>query len=236
MHEIAWGNEQLILTNTRFSCLCKLHSDYSFVPQWRPPFISALAPDDRCHLNGLALVNGIPKYVTVLGQTNTGGGWRQDKVSGGCLLDLPNGEVVAAGLAMPHSPRVVQERVWVLNSGLGELSLVDVTSGKVEPVVGLSGYPRGLAIAGRIAFVGLSKARETETFGNLPISDRFDALKCGVAVVDLQGGRQVGFLEFKSGVDEIFDVQLLQGYSHPLLLGPHASKEGHAPIWLVPSV
>ena len=44
--------------NTLFSCLAGLDSRYSFVPRWRPPFISALAAEDRCHLNGLAMVDG----------------------------------------------------------------------------------------------------------------------------------------------------------------------------------
>ena len=30
-----------------------------FSPRWRPPFVSALAPEDRCHLNGLAMVDGV---------------------------------------------------------------------------------------------------------------------------------------------------------------------------------
>ena len=235
VHEIGWGQAELVLTNTQFSCLCKLHRDYSFVPLWRPPFISALAPQDRCHLNGVALVDGQPKYVTVLDQTDTAGGWRSQKATNGSILEVPSGRVVASGLAMPHSPRVSRNQLWVLNSGVGELSAVEQSSGRVEPVVSLLGYPRGLAIADRFAFVGLSKVRETATFGDLPICDRFDELKCGVAIVDLQTEKQIGLLEFQSGVDEIFDVQLLEGIRNPFLSGPYATAEGGAPIWLVPS-
>lgn len=233
VHELAWGQDQLVVTNTRFSCLCSLDNAYSFVPQWQPPFVSALAPEDRCHLNGVALVEGKPQYVTVLGQTNSSGGWRPNKATGGCILDVSSGEVVAQGLAMPHSPRVGHNRLWVLNSGLGELMMVDISSGQMEAVVSLPGYPRGLALAGQFAFVGLSKARETATFGNLPISDR--TLKCGVAIVDLQAGKQIGLLEFQSGVDEIFDVQVLPGIRNPFFSGPYATTDGSAPIWLVPS-
>ena len=235
VHELTWGQEQLVVTNTRFSCLCSLDNNYSFVPQWRPPFVSALVPEDRCHLNGIALVQGQPKYATVLGQTNTAGGWRSRKATDGCVLEVPSGEVVATGLAMPHSPRVRLNRLWVLNSGLGEVTMVTLPSGQLEPVVALPGYPRGLALAGQIAFVGLSKVRETATFGDLPIRDRHEHLKCGVAIVDLQAGKQVGFLEFQSGVDEIFDVQLLAGIRNPFLHGPYATAEGRPPIWLVPS-
>ncbi|MGB7414263.1 MAG: TIGR03032 family protein [Thermosynechococcaceae cyanobacterium] len=235
VHELAWGTDQLVVNNTRFSCLCSLDNNYSFVPQWQPPFISALASEDRCHLNGIALVDGTPKYATVLGQTDTPGGWRPNKAIDGCVLELPSGKVVAKGLAMPHSPRISQGQLWVLNSGLGALTQINLPSGEIESVVELPGYPRGLAIAGQYAFVGLSKARESDTFGNLPISDRPDALKCGVAIVDLQTQTQLGLLEFKSGVDEIFDVQLLPGIRNPFFSGPHAVVDGSPPIWMVPS-
>ncbi len=235
VHELAWGTEQLVVTNTRFSCLCSLDNNSSFVPQWKPPFISALAPEDRCHLNGIALVDGQPKYATVLGQADTAGGWRPGKSTDGCVLDIPSGEVVAKGFAMPHSPRVCHERLWVLNSGMGELTMVNLASGEKESVVELPGYPRGLALAGRFAFVGLSQAREKDTFGNLPICDRTSAPKCGLAIVDLQTAKQVGLLEFQRGVDEIFDVQVLPGIRNPYFSGPYAAKDGNPPIWKVPA-
>jgi len=235
VHELAWGQEQLVVTNTRFSCLCSLDNNYSFVPQWRPPFVSELAPEDRCHLNGIALVDGQPKYATVLGQTDTAGGWRPNKATDGCVLEVPTGQIVAQGLAMPHSPRIRQNDLWVLNSGQGTVMKVALSTGKMETVVELPGYPRGMALAGQFAFVGLSKVRETATFGNLPICEHFDDLKCGLAIVDLQAGKQVGLLEFQSGVDEIFDVQMLPGIRNPFFSGPYAAADGNPPIWMVPS-
>ena len=235
VHEIAWGSQELWIVNTLFSCLCTLHNNYSFVPQWKPPFISALAAEDRCHLNGLALVNGSPKYVTVLGQTDTAGGWRENKATGGCVLEVPTGKVIVEGLAMPHSPRFYQNRLWVLNSGVGELMSLDLISGKPETVAILPGYARGLALIGNLAFVGLSKIRETAVFGSLPICERFDDLKCGVAIIDIPTGEMLGLLELHSGVDEIFDVQLLPFIRRPAFFGPYARREGIAPIWLVPT-
>lgn len=235
VHELVWGQEQLVVTNTRFSCLCSLDNNYSFVPQWRPDFVQELAPEDRCHLNGVALVNGYPKYATVLDRTDTAGGWRPHKATNGCVLELPTSKVVTQGLAMPHSPRVRNDQLWVLNSGCGELCRVDLSSGERSTVLELPGYPRGLAIAGQFAFVGLSKVRETATFGNLPICEHFDDLKCGMAIVDLNTGKQLGLLEFQSGVDEIFDVQILPGIRNPFFSGPYAIADGNPPIWMVPS-
>src|SRR4051812_41470161 len=114
VHELAWAGEELWLVNTRFSCLCTLHPDYSFVPRWRPPFVSALAAEDRCHLNGLAVADGRPRYVTALGETDTAGGWRANKPQGGCLMEVGSGEVVSRGLSMPHSPRWHDGRLWLL--------------------------------------------------------------------------------------------------------------------------
>ena len=117
IHEMAWSDDVLWFVNTRFSCLCTLDPIHSFIPRWRPPFITALAPEDRCHLNGLALVGGKPRYVTALGATDSLAGWRENKARGGILMDVTNGQVLASGLSMPHSPRWYDGRLWVLESG-----------------------------------------------------------------------------------------------------------------------
>jgi len=118
IHEMAYDQQhELWLVNTRFCCLCTLDDDHSFSPRWRPPFVTALAPEDRCHLNGLGIVDGRPKYVTALGTTDTPGGWRTNKATGGILMDLDTNEIVLRGLSMPHSPRWYQDRMWFLESG-----------------------------------------------------------------------------------------------------------------------
>ena len=123
IHELAWdGNNELWVVNTRFCCLCTLDAEHSFYPRWRPPFVSALAPEDRCHLNGLAMVDGRPKYVTALGETDTAGGWRANKARGGILMDIESNEILLRGLSMPHSPRWYQGKLWLLESGEGSLA------------------------------------------------------------------------------------------------------------------
>jgi uncharacterized protein (TIGR03032 family) len=78
-HESAWVGGEFWIVNTLFSCLAALHPHYSFAPRWRPPFVSALRPEDRCHLNGLAVVDGQPRYVTALAETDSPAGWRAVK-------------------------------------------------------------------------------------------------------------------------------------------------------------
>jgi uncharacterized protein (TIGR03032 family) len=233
-HELAWAGKELWIVNTAFSCLCTLDGRHSFVPRWRPPFVTALAADDRCHLNGVAMADGAPKYVTALAETNTPQGWRADKVHSGCLIDVATGQTVARGFAMPHSPRVHHGRVWMLHSGAGQLVLVDPASGRAQTVTEVPGYTRGLALYDRFAFVGLSKIRETSTFGGMPIAVQRPELKCGVGVVDLLTGRLTAHLEFVTGVEAIFDVQVLPGARCPVLSGPYPSLDGGAPIWTVP--
>ena len=219
VHELAWAGEELWLVNTRFSCLCTLHPDYSFVPRWRPPFITALAAEDRCHLNGLAIVDGRPKYATALGETDTASGWRPDKAHGGCLMDIPSGAIIARGLSMPHSPRWHDGQLWLLESGTGRLLLIGTSTGHRETVAEMPGFTRGLAFCGPYAFVGLSKIRETSAMDGVPLAQRRNELKCGVAVVDLRSGQVIAFLEFQTAVEEIFDVQLLHGLRFPEIMG-----------------
>ena len=232
VHELAWVGEELWVVNTRFSCLCTLHPDFSFVPRWRPPFITALAAEDRCHLNGLAVADGRPKYVTALGETDTAGGWRADKPQGGCLIDVPSGGIVARGLSMPHSPRLHDGRLWLLESGTGRLLLVDAASGQRETVAELPGFARGLAMCGPYAFIGLSKIRATSAMDGVPLAQRRGQLKCGIGVVDLRDGRVIALLEFQTAVEEIFDVQLLPGSRFPEVLG--FQKEAVQHTFIIP--
>jgi len=219
VHDLAWAGDELWAVNTRFSCLCTLHPDYSFVPRWRPPFITALAAEDRCHLNGLAVVDGRPRYATALGETDTAGGWRAGKPAGGCLIDVPTGEVIARGLSMPHSPRWHDGRLWVLESGTGRLVVVDSAGGRRVAVAELPGFARGLAASGPYAFVGLSKIRRSSAMDGVPLAERREELECGVAAVDLRSGRVVGSLRFETAVEEIFDVRLLVGPRFPEVIG-----------------
>lgn len=220
-HEIAYVGGEPWAVNTRFSCLCKFDDvRYGFTPVWRPPFIDQLKPEDHCHLNGIAVDGGQARFVTVMGLTDTPGGWRKEKHQGGAVLDVATGEPITQGLCMPHSPRVYEGKLYVLDSGRGTLATVDLASGKREDVAAMPGFTRGLAFQGRYAFVGLSQVREKRHFDGLPIGDQYgeDGLRCGVSAVDLESGEVVAFLQFEAGCQEIFDIQMLPGLRWPALL------------------
>ncbi len=241
VHDVAYGEDGLWLVNTRFSCLSSPSHEYCFVQRWRPPFISETVPEDRCHLNGLAMEAGRPRFVTALGESDVVGGWRPGKATGGIVIDVPSGAIVLRGLSMPHSPRLHNGALWVLNSGAGELWRVELDSCRHEVVCRLPGYLRGLCFTGQFALVGLSTFREKQIFGDLPIQQQSPKLRCGVAVVDTLTGRQIGFFEFTEGFTELYDVQFLPNVFRPMIL--NAEKEAFqqaltAPAfsyWLRPS-
>ncbi|NER00026.1 MAG: TIGR03032 family protein [Cyanothece sp. SIO2G6] len=217
IHEIAWVEDELWFVNTRFSCLCTLDKQYSFVPRWRPPFISEYDLRDRCHLNGLAIRDGKPKYVTALGETDTPGGWRNDKASGGILMDIDSDEILLRGLSMPHSPRWYDGKLWVLESGRGSLSCWDGSSQALVSIATLPGFTRGLDFCGPYAFIGLSQIRESAVFSGLPLTQRLTERICGVWVVDIRNGETIAFLKFEEAVQEIFAVSVLPGIRFPEL-------------------
>lgn len=218
-HEMAWVHEGLWIVNTFFSCLCTIDPHHSFLPRWHPPFLKSALPGDHCHLNGLAAAGGKVCYVTALGETNTPEGWRPGRIQGGIIMDVASGAVVSRGLSMPHSPRLHDGQLWVLESGTGQLQVVEPHTGRRTMVAQLPGFARGLAFFGPYAFVGLSKVRESNTFGNLPIAAMTTELQCGIWIVDVRSGQVVQFMQFQAGVEEIFAVEILAGVRFPEILG-----------------
>ncbi len=235
-HDLAWGNSRLWLVNTLFNGLVTIEGDWSFVPQWQPPFISGWAAGDRCHLNGLALAEdgSGPAWVTVLGESNTENGWREQKASGGCLIHVSTGEIVLRGLAMPHSPRLYQGQLYLLDSGNGSLIRFDPLAGQPSTIATLPGFTRGLDCFAGYAFVGLSQARETAVFSGLPLQNTGQELRCGLAVVNLSSGAVDGLLWFHSGIEEVFAVGVLPGWRNPALIGPDLRTDDSQVVWLVP--
>jgi len=216
IHEMAWdGDGAIWFINTLFSCLCTLDTKSSFVPRWRPKFVSHYAPEDRCHLNGLAMRNGIARYVTALGETNTHEGWRANKRDGGLIIDVTTNRVITRGLSMPHSPRWYDNRLWVLESGRGALCTVDVKTGERTDVARVPGFCRGLDFVGPVAFIGLSQLRGTTPFTDIPITDDNSDRLSGVWVVHIGTGKTIAFLKFTGGVQEIFAVQAVPGVLFP---------------------
>ncbi|MCA9127266.1 MAG: TIGR03032 family protein [Planctomycetales bacterium] len=216
IHEMVLSkDDKLWFVNTSFSCLCNLDLRSSFFPVWYPPFITQLVPEDRCHLNGLALVDGQPQFVTALGISNHADGWRENKNGGGVVIDITTDQIVLDGLSMPHSPRWYRDRLWLLESGQGSFGWVDQPAGKYQKLCDLPGYTRGLDFVGPLAFVGLSQVRESDVFGGVPLANRLSQRLCGIYVVNIESGDVVAFLHFTGDVQEVFAVQTLPDMLYP---------------------
>jgi uncharacterized protein (TIGR03032 family) len=223
-HDLARdGRGRVLFVNTRYSCLAAASEDHHFAPVWRPPFVTELAPGDRCHLNGLAVRDGRPAFVTVLARTDTPQGWREHKRDGGAVIETTTGECVVAGLSMPHSPRWYRESLWLLESGTGQFGRVDADAGRFEPLCFCPGYPRGLAFYGDFALIGLSLPRENSGFGGLPLDEalrrRNAAPCCGLLVVDLRRGSPLFSVTMEGSVQELYDVAVLPGVRRPRWIG-----------------
>lgn len=223
-HDIALdAGGRPVFVNTLFSCLAAPSESHSFRQVWQPRFITKLAAEDRCHLNGLALRDGAPAFVTAVSVSDVHEGWREKRRNGGVIVDVPANEVVARGLSMPHSPRWHDGKLYVLNSGAGEFGTVDLASGRFEPICFCPGYARGLAMVGKFAVIGLSTCRENRTFSGLPLDDALTAKdvrpRCGVLVVDLRTGDIAHSLTIEGIVRELYDVAVLPGVAMPSALG-----------------
>ena len=213
----------VVFVNTLFSCLATISETKSFVPLWKPPFISKLAAEDRCHLNGLAMRDGQPRYVTAVSQSDVADGWRDKRKDGGCVVDISTNQAIATGLSMPHSPRWYQDKLWLLNSGRGEFGYLDLERGVFEAVAFCPGYLRGLSFCGDFAVVGISKPRHNKTFSGLALDEQLQAkqaqARCGLLVIDLRSGDIVHSLRIEGVVEELYDVQVLPGVRQPMAIG-----------------
>lgn len=228
VHELAVDRDgRIIFVNTRYSCLATLDLTHSFKPIWTPPFISRLAPEDRCHLNGLAMAEGRPRYMTAVSRSDVINGWRERRHEGGVLIDVETGKIVTDQLSMPHSPRVADNIIWALDSGRGQIIRVDPQSGTREGLAFCPGFLRGLAIHDNHAIVTLSKPRNGN-FSGLSLDDemaRRDAdAWCGVQVIDLATGDIVEWLRFDGAITEMFDITVLPKVACPMSLGLNTSE------------
>lgn len=224
VHDIGMGTDgKPIFVNTLFSCLATVSETHSFRPLWQPPFISKLAPEDRCHLNGLAMEKGEPRFASSISTADIADGWRDHRRGGGVVISVPDGQIVTAELSMPHSPRLAHGRLWVLNSGTGHFGYIDIDDGRFEPVCFCPGYLRGMSIHERFAVVGLSLQRENRNFSGLDLDDellRRNAVpRCGLLVIDLDTGEIVHSMRIEGKVEELYDVAVIPGIRRPMAIG-----------------
>lgn len=224
VHDVAPDAQgRLVFVNTLFNCLATVSETHSFDPLWKPPFIAQLTAEDRCHVNGMALEHGRPRFVSMFAKTDAAQGWRQQRLDGGRVYDLQTDECVVEGLSMPHSPRLYRDRLWLLQSGTGDFGYVDRHGKCFVPLTFCPGYVRGLAFTGDYAVVGTSKGREEEMFRELPLHARLEhvgqSVRCSVCIIDLRTCELVHSLWIEGVVTQLYDVAVLPGVTRPMAVG-----------------
>jgi uncharacterized protein (TIGR03032 family) len=227
-HEIGVDRAgRLIFVNTKFSCLCTTSTRFGFRPIWKPPFISRLAAEDRCHLNGLGMADGIVRYATAVSRSDILTGWRERRHEGGVLIDVQDNRIVSDELSMPHSPRVHEGHTYLLDSGRGMLVEVDAKSGKRREIAFCPGFLRGLSFHKGFALVTVSLPREGSFSGlelDNAIRKRDGEPWCGVLVISLSSGDIVEFLRFEGEIRELFDVAVIPDAVLPMAIGLNAPE------------
>jgi uncharacterized protein (TIGR03032 family) len=213
---------RVIFVNTKFSCLATTSITHGFKPLWKPSFISRLAAEDRCHLNGLAMQDGAPAFVTAVSRSDMINGWRDRRHEGGVLIDVRDDRIVTDQLSMPHSPRVTPEGIYLLDSGRGMLARVDPKSGERTDIAFCPGFLRGLAIHNGHAIVTVSLPRDG-AFGGLALQDELKKRDgepwCGLCIVDLRSGDLVEWIRLNGAIKELFDVAVIPEARCPMALG-----------------
>jgi uncharacterized protein (TIGR03032 family) len=227
VHDLHFGTAGLWAVNTSFSCLCTIDAEYSFIPKWKPSFISELVSEDRCHLNGLAMQNGEPIFATALGTGNEFQSWRNNITKGGAVFHVPSGEIIARDLAMPHSPRIYENELFLLLSAKEELICLDINTGKYETIAKIPGFVRGMAQVEDYVFITTSRLRKNSTtFKELSLSKSADV--AGITVVHLPSGAIVAQFTYLTTVDEIYDIQILPQTLRPNILNTYEGKQHEA--------
>jgi uncharacterized protein (TIGR03032 family) len=216
---------RIIVVATKYSCLATISTTHAFKPVWKPPFVSKIAPEDRCHLNGVGMEDGCVRYVTCCATTDVVDGWRDHRGNGGVLIDVANERVIASGLSMPHSPRVHRGSVWFLDSGSGHLCRIDRQTGRRENVTFCPGFPRGLAFADNFAVAGLSLPRSGR-FQGLELDDQLSRRRaapwCGLLVIDVRNGDVVAWMRFAAEFGELFDVAIIPATRCAVAIAPNS--------------
>lgn len=228
-HDISYGKGGLWAVITQFSCIAQLDSRFSFSPKWKPHFISDIVPGDKCHLNGMAMEDGSPKYVTALGKSDEPGGWRDNKLDGGILMNVATQEILLEELAMPHSPRLVGDDIFYLQSAVGEVWKYHIPTQSNEKICEVPGFARGMSFYQNYLFIGLSKIREeSKDFGKMPIASKNPV--AGVAIVNLRTREVEALLEYSNSVRELYDVHILPNVQRPNILNTTADIHSRAII------
>ncbi len=225
LHEIHLDGPSIVAANTLFSCISRSDMRHSFEPLWKPPFISALMPEDRCHLNSFAAdAQGRIRFVTAFAETDARRGYRDVPLDSGVVIDVMHNTVIAKGLGMPHSVRVFDETLFVLDSATGSLWRMNLETRKGEAMLRLPGFTRGMRRLGDVLIIGISPLRDTAKARELPVFADNPDCKAGLAAVDFHTGKVLGMLRLPETIVEVLDITIVPGARRLHIQNPAADN------------
>ena len=171
--------------------------------------------------------------VTVMAARTSRAAGARTRTAGGAVLDVASRRGRHARAWRCRTPRAgTRAGCYVLNSGMGALEAVDSghgRRGRSRPCPATPAGSPATATSPSSAF-RVSARRRSSAASRSP--RHHEELKCGVGVVDLVTGNTVATLEFETGVEEIFDVQVLPETRCVALAGGRPEEEDE--IWVVP--
>lgn len=218
IHDIAWGSKGLWVVNTSFSCLATLTPEYGFIAHWRPHFISELKPEDRCHLNGMAMLEGKPRYVTTFNTGDSQDSWRTEL--NGTLMDVKTNQILLSGLSAPHSPRCHEGLVYFCDSGRGEVVSFDPQNNSKRVICALPGFTRGVIIFGDLVLVATSRMRSSDAVQRYPLAEQVkpEDTQCGIWIINKNSGEIISKLIFSGDINQIYDIAIIPDSTYPELM------------------
>jgi uncharacterized protein (TIGR03032 family) len=226
IHDLVWSGDDLVAVNTMFSCLMSFDHEQSFKPIWKPHFITKMMPEDRCHINGLAIENEKPRFITALGNTDESYAWKPGMLNGGILMDVPTNEIILSDLPVPHSPRLYEDGLYMQLSATGELVKVDPERGTYDVITKLNGFLRGMDRIGDYLFIAMSRLRQSSSlFREAPVAK--ESVVCGISIVYIPTGKQVGYIIYNTTVEELFDVTVLPDMVRPNIMNLEKALHRH---------
>jgi len=218
IHDIAWEDNKIWMVNSTFSCLSTLDQNYNFIAEWKPAFITNLVAQDKCHLNGMAMVNGKPKYVTTFNKSNDKDFWKKEREHNGTLIDIDTNEILLNNLIMPHSPKYYQNNIYFSEAGTGIVFKYNLETKEKEEIVKLQGFTRGIAFYDTFMFIGLSQVRSSDIQNPLPLTLMYNQTFSGVWIINLEDNSEVAYYRFEDDVEQVYDINIIENSINPELL------------------
>ena len=184
------------------NCVFKFNQNGSSVDwQW----VDENGAKRKLMINGISYSQYTLQYVTALAEDTVDIPWRNSaRESKGILFDAFNNQVIFDNLFLPHTPLVINNDVFFLNSGHGEICRWTIGSASYDVIANAGAWVRGMCqIADDYLVIGVSQGRNTG-FPELTVNP---LAQPGLFIVQISTGNLV---EFESlDVKEIFDLSIL---------------------------